>query len=129
MATVSSLENVPGESRHSYRGVVYVLRELSIGKFDDITKAATSPVLDADGNNLGDRLDTNLQMRMMLMACVKEPKDFSLDGLPSSVVFALNGNVNALHRPEEDELDPKNKAKGKGAPAADDSDGEAKGKA
>ena len=128
MATVSSLENVPGESRHRYRGIDYRLVELSIGKFDDITKAATSPITDSEGNNLGERLDTNLQMRMMLMACVKEPANFSLDGLPSSVVFALNGNVNALHRAEEDELDPKVKAKGKGAPA-EESDGEAKGKA
>lgn len=134
MATVNSetpddFENKPGWSRHKYRGITYILHELPIGKFDEIQKLAMVKVEDDEGNNLGERRDDVLQMRMMLMACVVEPKGFSLDGLPSPVVFALNGNVNDLHKAEEDELDPKVAAKGKGGPASTEDGGEEKGKA
>jgi hypothetical protein len=56
-----------------FRGTEYVIRELSIGEFDDITEQATvkRTVRDGDGNETEvDQLDGQLQSRLMMKACV-----------------------------------------------------------
>lgn len=100
----SPLENEPGISRHRFRGIDYVLHEVTIGKFDDIQKAATTTIKDRDDNEIAERLDQALQMRLLLLASVIEPRNFTVEGKPAPVIFALNTAVNKLHDPAEDEL-------------------------
>lgn len=121
---VTDMENKPLEAEHMFRGVLYRIKEVPIGRFDEIQKAATKQILDSDGNVLGERLDSALQMRMLVAASVIEPAGLELGTLPASVVFALNTAVNKLHDPAVDEL-PNKKATTTGATEAD---GEATGK-
>lgn len=127
-ATSDALVNKPREEARQYRGVKYTLRELPIGKYDEITKQATiSGQRDEDGNELLPRLDQTIQMRLLLAAAVFEPIDFELAKTPTGVVIALNSVVNELHyAEEEDELKPKKKKSAKAEPAAEE-DGEEKG--
>jgi len=93
-----------------FRGEVYVIRELPIGEYDEIVKKATrkEKVTDPDTgvSNEVDMLDQNLQSRLMLKACLTEPK-IEVTKLGTRLTVALNRAVNELHYGNEpDELRP-----------------------
>jgi hypothetical protein len=118
--TSDALVNKLRQEDRQYRGVKYTLRELPIGKYDEITKLATVISQDIDGNDLPPRIDQTAQMRLLLGATMIEPEDADIAKIPTSVVIALNGVVNILHYTEElDELMAKPKKGAKPAPAED----------
>lgn len=87
-----------------FRGVLYHLTELEIGEYDKIAKLATTMKTREDGSEY-EELDNQTQSRLMLKACMLEPKSLSIISLGTKLTIALNRVVNGLHYGEEkDEL-------------------------
>lgn len=107
------------EKTLTLRGKPYVIRELSIGEYDDVVRKATDTKKDGLGEDI-EVVDNARLLRLMVLKSLQSPK-VSLDQfseLPARIVFALNNAVNAMHRAEDLEV----------ADAPED-EGEAKGNA
>ena len=97
-----------------FRGVTYLITELPIGDYDEIVKKAThkEKIEDADtgATREVDIIDNQLQSRLMLKACIKEPDKVDINKLGTRLTIALNRAINTLHYGEElDALRPKKK--------------------
>lgn len=85
------------------RGIDYKLRELSIGEFDELQKKATvvrtNPLTGEDNEDT----DSALLLRLMVLACVVEPKLTSekFTQMPMRAAGRLNAAVNRMHFGEE----------------------------
>lgn len=92
-------------ARYSFRGEEYKITELPIGEYDEIVKKATrkQTVEDPDtgAKQEVELLDQNLQSRLMLEACIVEPKGAKVKELGTRLVVALNRVVNRLHYGDE----------------------------
>lgn len=97
--------------KYGFRGEVYKVTELPIGEYDEIVKKATRKQTVEDPDTGAKQeievLDQQLQSRLMLMACIVEPKGVKVTELGTRLVVALNRIVNRLHYGDEpDELRP-----------------------
>ena len=112
-------------ARYNFRDMDFKITELPIGEYDDIVKKATrkQTVEDPDtgAKQEVEILDQQLQSRLMLTACIVEPKGVKVNELGTRLVVALNRVVNRLHYGDEpDALRPTKKdgdddEEGKGA--------------
>ena len=103
---VSAYSTEFAEWKGVIRGRRYVLREVPIGKFDDIEKQATDKVPNEDGTGFVEKFDANRRSRLLLRASIAEvepklPED-GIAGLGTRVVVALNTIVNELHYGDPD---------------------------
>jgi len=89
------------------RGSRFVIRELTIGEYDDLEKKATSnrpnPV-NADAPEI-EVVDRQQLLRLMVLKCVVDPHltASKFAELPTRVALGLNDYVNKMHFPEEKE--------------------------
>ena len=123
MPKIQSLTPEFLEEEVNIRGVVYHLRELSIGEYDELvtkaTKKTTSPVTGEESETI----DNAVLLKMMVLKCSFDPKltAEALAGLPMRGALKLNQTVNRMHygdepegkaaeKPESDEETPKGNA-------------------
>lgn len=121
-STAQSLDDGYLTKTVQYRGVKYTLKEVPIGKYDDLQRQATTEEEAPDGT-MTEKFDGNLRDRLLLSASIIEPAGVNLSKLGSRIVANLTRIVSELHYFEEpDELKPENQKKG-----SDNSDDESKG--
>ena len=93
------------EEEVNIRGVLYHLRELSIGEYDELvtkaTKKTTNPITGEDAETI----DNAVLLKMMVLKCAFDPKlnAEALSTLPMRVVLKLNTTVNRMHYGDEPE--------------------------
>jgi hypothetical protein len=122
---MSGFDNGLAWKKVQFRGQLYHLRELEIGEYDKLAKLATTTKTRDDGTTY-EELDNQAQSRLMLKACLIEPKSLDITSLGTRLTIALNRVVNELHYGEEkDELVADAKAADAAEKAADE-DGEGK---
>jgi len=89
------------------RGMRFTIRELTIGEYDELEKAATTkrpnPV-NRDGPDI-EVTDREQLLRLMVLKCVVDPRmtPKTLTELPMRVALTLNDVVNKMHFPDEDD--------------------------
>lgn len=93
------------------RGVDYKLRELSIGEYDDLQKKATVTRTNPLTGEDREETDTVLLLRLMVLACVVDPKLTSekFAQMPMRAAGRLNAAVNRMHFGDEPESTAKKK--------------------
>lgn len=121
-STAESLDDGYLVRRVKYRGVLYVLKEVPIGKYDDLQRQATTEVENLDGTTT-EKFDGSLRDRLLLSASIIEPAGVNLSKIGARVVANLTRIVNELHYFDEpDELKAENQQS-----ADDEGDGDKKG--
>jgi hypothetical protein len=95
-------ENGLAWKKVKFRGTTYHLTELPIGKYDDISKNASTKRERVDGTEY-EELDNQLQARLMLKECLVEPRGVKIADLGTRLTIALNRVVNELHYGEEED--------------------------
>ncbi len=97
----------PNTKTIKIRGVLFVIRELTIGEYDDLEKKATTnrpnPV-NSDAPEI-EVVDRQQLLRMMVLRCVVDPHltASKFAELPTRVALGLNDYVNKMHFPDEKE--------------------------
>lgn len=95
----------PATKTIEVRGQRFVIRELTIGEYDDLEKKATSKQPNPMNANAPEIevTDRTQLLRLMVLKCVVEPRLTAqkLSELPMRVALALNNTVNEMHFPDE----------------------------
>lgn len=107
MARGTSLSPDFSEQVVNIRGVDYKLRELSIGEYDDLQKKATVVRTSHLTGEDREETDTVLLLRLMVLACVVDPKMTAekFGAMPMRAAGKLNASVNRMHFDVEPDSD------------------------
>jgi|ERR1035437_1399953 hypothetical protein len=93
------------EEEVNIRGVIYHLRELSIGEYDELVTKATKKITNPITGEDVETIDNAVLLKMMVLRCSFDPKINAemLSGFPMRVVLKLNQTVNRMHYGDEPE--------------------------
>jgi len=93
------------EEEVNIRGIIYHLRELSIGEYDELVTKATKKITNPITGEDTETIDNAVLLKMMVLRCSFDPKINAemLSGFPMRVVLKLNTTVNRMHYGDEPE--------------------------
>src|ERR1035437_2852585 len=93
------------EEEVDIRGIIYHLRELSIGEYDELVTKATKKITNPITGEDTETIDNAVLLKMMVLKCSFDPKINAemLSGFPMRVVLKLNTTVNRMHYGDEPE--------------------------